>query len=573
MRLADIDEIAEAPPGEVRAALRPGDFVGIYVVHPSRDDWGDGFEPFEARILDVEAPGHYMGELGDGSRVRFNERNVAAVSHSLGGVFDWIRKVAKGMVPPTPGLLPALPPEPKPGQLPVLAPAKTAKGPAPSFLDWFKPKSGLPAVRPEEAPSKKAPGKKKPGIFDWLKPKPYQGPTGVTVAPESRMTPAVKAPSMFSQIQEKPTILKKFEEAVKAIIPPAPTGPLIETPEMFRHIQPSPEVDVEAARAQQVQLWQSLFPEGQSAPEADVPVSEMFKPFAAEELAPAGGATPSGAPRQIPREEMLPPVPPENLKFLPLPPRNELLPTPLDIARGFMTRYHPIEDLWELIRQVRKDPSFQREVAKSLEGKGTGARWQFESLGMCEGNPDAFQAVSSFLGIPWQQVVERGQPVMETDERGEEFMRLTDFSRINEEIIFPAAETIYQSFEMIKPPDIPGHFELQWGGHREHACQLLVSYVEGSPINPGAPPREEAAVAQTGQSFTTLGDIVPHEVMPDITDILNALVRNEIDKVEGLRRLTFVLDKHEKELTAKGVLPSYLAVWLLSSIDQMRGES
>ena len=193
MRLADIDELCEVPQDGAREALRPGDLAGLVIVH-SDEGWGDGFEPAEARILDVEGPGCYMGEFADGSRIRFNERNVAAVGHSLGGVFDWVKKAFKGIVPPTPGMLPALPPEPKQSQLPAQVPPAAPRAVTPSFLDWFKPKPTLPAVRPEGGPA--APAKpKKPGIFDWLKPKPYAGPTGVVVPPETIIAPAAHGAS------------------------------------------------------------------------------------------------------------------------------------------------------------------------------------------------------------------------------------------------------------------------------------------------------------------------------------------------------------------------------------------
>lgn len=574
MRLADVNEMAEVPEDGIRGALRPGDVAGLYAVHPSDDNWGDGFEPFEAMVVDVPAPGFYMGELRDGSRFEFSERNVAAVRHEMGGAFDWVKRAVKGLMPPTPGMLPALPPEPAPPRLPSQVRPSESKPPAPSFFDWFKPKTTLPAVRPEEAalptvPA--APGKKKPGIFDWLKPKPYEGPRDVAIAPETEIAPPTKVPKMFATIDETPTIIAKFKEAASAMTAAPPAGPLVATPEMFKHIQATPEEEVDLAKAQQLQLWTTLFPEPSEGRAPDVPLSEMFKPFAAEEI-PATPGTPAAA-AAPPREEFLPPVEPENLKFLPLPARNELLPTPLDMARGFMTRYEPIEQLWELLRFVRQDPSFQKEVQKGLDGRGAGARYNFETIGMCEGNPDAFEGLASFLGVPWSEVIERGRPMEGLDERGNEVVRLTDYTRINEDIVFPATELIYQAFELIKPKDLPGFFMLEWGGHRDHSCQLVISYAEGSPLTPEPTAAEgDAAGVPVETQQRTLGEIVPEAAMPEITIVMNQLLGREIDELEAIRRLNFVLEPYKEELNAKQVVPSFLSIWLVSSAKGISGQ-
>jgi hypothetical protein len=456
-------------------------------------------------------------------------------------------------------MLPALPPEPKPGKLPAVPPQPSA--PAPSFFDWFKPKSTLPAVQEETLPAPAEPAARKPGIFDWLKPKPYTGPKDVAVAPEKDLSP----------IKEVPGILQRFVKGVRDMVSMPKPGEIIQAPEMFKHIQATPEEEQDLAKAQQMKLWDTLFPEPEKGTEPDVPLAEMFRPFAPEDLTPAAGVQ-EGAPAAPPREEMLPPVPQENLKFLPLPSRNDLLPTPMDMARGFMTRYEPIEDLWTIIRDIRQATPFQREVSRGLEGKGAGARWTFETIGMCAGNPDAFQGLASFLAIPWHEFVQRGEPEAQLDDNGEEVLRLTNFERIYEEIIFPATELVYQAFELIKPGDLPGHISLEWGGHKDHSCQLIVSYVEGSPLAPDPMPAEPEAAPQSPSTARTLGELVPEGALADITEIMNALLSKRIDKGEATRRLMFVLEPFDEELRQKGVVSGYLAMYLLSSAEQMGGQ-
>jgi hypothetical protein len=361
---------------------------------------------------------------------------------------------------------------------------------------------------------------------------------------------------MFTQFSpEAPGILERVGKKIREIIPFTTPGPLIETPEIFRHIIPTPEKDLE--NVQQNELWTALFPEPE--PGEQVPLSEMFRPFAPEEIQP-----------RIP-EESMPPVASENLKILPLPARNALLPTPMDVARAFITRYEPIDELWDLIRRARQDPAFQRAVAKGMAGEGPGARFEFETLGMCDGNPNVFEALAGFLQIPWDEVMKRGEPVTETDDAGNEYTTLSNPDKIYEEITFPASELVFQAFEMIKPQDLPGTFMLEWGGHKEHSCQLVVTYAEGLPYegagtSPSAVFQQPEAAPQFAERSTTIGELMPPEAAEPATQIINALRRGEITLGQAHNYLMGLFVQHGAFLEAKGVLPEYLAIVLLSAV-------
>lgn len=542
-RLADVNEMAQAPPDGVRMGLSPGDLAGLYAVSPvSLDGWGHGMEPFEALVTHVPAPGVYLGQLTDGSTVEFLERNVAWVRPSMGGIFDWIKKPARDpepvqglpWIPPgAPSGLPALPAPPSPP-----SPVKEM------FLKIFAP-SKLPSI-----PAGPTAGEKV-SIFDWFRPK---APGLPAFRPETPVAPIVERPSMFTPFSpEAPGILERFGKKVSEIIHFTSPGPLIETPEIFRHIIPTPEKDLE--KVQQQELWTTLFPEPE--PGKQVPLSEMFRPFATEEIQP-----------QM-EPELMPPVPSENLKILPLPARNALLPTSMDVARAFITRYEPIEDLWNLIRQARQDPAFQRAVAKGMAGDGPGARFEFETLGMCDGNPNVFEALAGFMQIPWGEMMRRAEPVTEQDDEGNEYTTLSNPDKIYEEITFPASELVFQAFEMIKPQDLPGGFMLEWGGHKEHSCQLVVTYAEGLPYE-GAGTSPSAVFQQQEAAppmrSATIGELMPPEAAEPATQILNAMTRGEITRVQARDYLIDLFVQYRPFLDAKGVLPEYLATVLLSAV-------
>lgn len=421
--------------------LRLGDIA--WLRSPESPSLGSAaFEPTPALVVHEEGGGIYLGELEDGSLVRFSDADVQAAADgaSMGGIFDWVKRAftprpgdpARGgfrelFAPPRPAapLPPALPPPP--------GGAPPRRG---SIFEWFRATPaappGPPAVR-QEMPVAAAP--RRGAWWELFRP---QAPGPPEVRPEMPVAELEPRRGSILDIMQVP-----------------PPSMLVPAPEVVKELKPSPEESREMREVRQTEFWANLFPE--PPPGADVALEDMFRPF---------------APGEVEREvstETLPPVPAESLKILPLPRRGEVVPSPTDVARGLVTWYQPIDQLWEYIREKRADPAFRKDVADALAGRGNGGRIQFESLGMCDGNPDVFQAVAAFLRIPWSEIEARGEPEERTDEAGNEWVQFTNTDRIIEEIIFPASEVVQQAFELIKPRDLPGVFTLEWGGHKGHS--------------------------------------------------------------------------------------------------------
>lgn len=83
---------------------------------------------------------------------------------------------------------------------------------------------------------------------------------------------------------------------------------------------------------------------------------------------------------------------------------------------------------------------------------------------------------------------------------------------------------------------------------------------------------EAAAMEQPPAQERTLGEIVPEEAMEDVTKVMNAFLANEVDELEAIRRMQFVLEPHREALVAKNTVPDFLAIWLVSSAKGMKGQ-
>jgi len=69
--------------------------------------------------------------------------------------------------------------------------------------------------------------------------------------------------------------------------------------------------------------------------------------------------------------------------------------------------------------------------------------------------------------------------------------------------------------------------------------------------------------------MTTLGEILPEAVMPEVTELMNMMLRGEITPNDGIIRLMAVLEPHKAELEAKNMASEFLAAWLVSSLPQI----
>lgn len=448
MRLIDADVLDQGsgniPPLEVRLDLQPGDRVGLYV-EARHSSMGAGYSPIEAIVLGSPEPGWFVGETEDGQEITFHAGNVADIqmgSPQMGGMLDWFKRFA----PPVPGSS-MIPAEPPPSQLPslpeqrgLIAKIKEA------FVAPFEPMSREMVQITE-----------KKSIFDFFKKK-----SGLpTERASSEVTRYEKKPSMFSFLDpESPKTLAPFFERASSIVLPDQAGPLApyieKALEPFVIIPKSPEPEpYEVQKARQKELWGGMF---EKEVEGKPALSKMFEMFPESEVKPYEEVVPEKVRKQLHR----------SVKVLPLPRRQELLPSLEDVARGFMGFYDPIDDLWNEIRKVRSAPSWQ----EYLEKYGL-AREPLESLGNCGGPPDLMEELAYFLNIPWQEFRKRA----EIENVGTDEEEWVNDELIWIEIIGPAVELMTQALEAMKPQDIPGRFLIEKDD--DHGCMLMLSYVEG----------------------------------------------------------------------------------------------
>lgn len=466
MRLADADvlaveEGAMIPPLEVRLDLRPGDRVGLYeeVRHPSM---GSGYSPIEAIVLGCPEPGWFIGETEDGREVTFHAGNVADVCHAspaMGGLFDWVKKLAppgpgemiqRPMPPPSP-LLPAPAGPERKGLIAQLKslfvpPTVSPEGGSPpkSIFDVFR-KPEVPAGLPAERPSGTiAPRTERPSVISVF------APQEKTVIP---VVEQVTAPAVYLAPGEKTVI--PFVEAI--------TAPAVVLPK-------SAELEPFAVREQkQKELWSRVISE--VAPEG-APIEKVVEIFTPEEVQPEAEVIPPNIPARLHR----------TIKVLPLPRRRELLPSVEEIARGFATTYQPIDELWEVFRRARQSSEWQQNIEKY----GT-AKEEFETLGTCGGQPHLLAELSTFFHLPWEEL--RNRAVIE--EQGDQ-ERWVNTDRIWMDIITPLTQRITQAFDLLKPPDLPGQVVLEPAephGPHEEPCVMTFAYVEGEPTEEPEKPR------------------------------------------------------------------------------------
>lgn len=474
LRLADAEEAARlgmgagVPPLDLRLSLGAGDFAEVLAVVED-GDWGPGVERVPVRIAGAREPGRYVGELPDGSMVSVSAEHIADVAPApqMGGFLDWFLKKrepggpsmfsAFGQQPPETRLpaLPAPPPPPPPsGMIPAPEPPR---GLVARFLEFVRP-SG-------EAPS----------IFQAFR-TPPPGPAGLPVErPETPIAPFVEKPSMFAPFSPGARTMEEVRpQAFEFAEPsrPGPLAPIVEkAEELFQAVQPSaPPAPYEERMAKQAELWTGMFEPG-----PDRPVGEMFRPFQPSEILPEEQA----------RQDI--PIPAEvrvrNPKVFALPARRDLIPSVDDLARGILTYFAPIEDLWQSIREVRMTPLWQQEVLATGVGKEI-----YETLGIGQGRPNALEEFASYFHIPWEEMRARAGIDIQRYQ-GEEYEVWVDTSRIIEEIILPVIENLQQAFDLLKPADIPGIMTLEWSAD---GLQLALVYTEGE-YRPGyEEPRPEA---------------------------------------------------------------------------------
>lgn len=496
MRLADADEAARlgmgaAVPLDIRFSLGAGDYAEVLAVVED-DEWGTGVERIPVRIAGAREPGRYVGELPDGSMLAVSAEHIADVAPApqMGGFLDWFLKKREPGAPPPPSMFSAFgqqPQQPMQPQLPALP------APAPPPPSGMIPAPERPRGLVERFLSFVSPRGEKPSMFEAFQ-SPPPGPAGLPVPrPDRPIAPYEERPSMFAPFDPGARTMEEVRPKAFEFAEPSRPGPLVpiveEAKELFQAVQPSaPPAPYEERMAKQAELWTGMFEQ----PGVERPVAEMFQPFQPSEI-----LTEEQARQDIP-------IPPEvrvrNPKVFALPARRDVIPSVDDLARGILTYFAPIEDLWESIRAVRQSPLWQQDVAKTGVGKEI-----YETLGIGQGRPNAMEEFASYFHVPWEEM--RGRAGIDIQRyEGQEFEVWVDTSRIIEEIILPTIENLQQAFDILKPADIPGMMTLEWSAD---GLQLALVYTEGEykagyeePM-PEAPPGSQAVYPAPGSE--------PHE--------------------------------------------------------------
>jgi hypothetical protein len=341
----------------------------------------------------------------------------------LDGVLDWLFRRKKEE---TTGL-PA-PAKERGGMTSFFAPGPPAAVREPSgrsIFDLFRPKAGPPAVVREE-----------------------RAPISAAFAPGA---PQPLAPIIEPMTQAfKPGTPGPMETLIAPLVAPMQ--------EVFR---PSAEEVFEAHQARQMSLWTGLFPDETET------LGDLTQPFAPGET--------------VPEEKVAEQYgyDPDDVKILPLPPRDTLLPTPEDVARGWLTWMTP--NFWDYLGNWRNDESFQEELRQRVEygEEDEPVILNLESLGECSDAYSGTEGLALFFGIPWGEVLAIGDPDglgigPEHDD--------WDWDAIAEEIIWPISDIFTDAMDLITPPDIPGYFVL---GECDCGMTYVINYAEQA--NPDMP--------------------------------------------------------------------------------------
>ena len=300
----------EIPPAHVRAELYPGDLATLFF---NIEGHLPG-EPLRVQVLDVEAPGQYIGrmaeECGDlkiGTPVAFDERHVAWIEPpgrvSLSGVFDIWKK--KGEEPPP------SPPVPPPSRAEFLPPEGGG---------FYQPPQDPPDF--ERIPLEESP--RPPVVY-----LPYR-PTGMVPAEQERLLSEFKAedqslvrfrgefapPSPVKQNpfaiwspgakENLPAPLSEKAGAFAIWTPPPSQAPIVAPPEKDAGIFSiwNPEaMALEAEAMKQMDLWEVMVPKSEQGSLYQPEEKDPFEVWQPEESAPMSITPAKGGEEERTQEE------------------------------------------------------------------------------------------------------------------------------------------------------------------------------------------------------------------------------------------------------------------------------
>lgn len=296
------------------------------------------------------------------------------------------------------------------------------------------------------------------GIFDYFKKSKQK--SLFESGPLIPATPAAKQKKdIFALFDPKSQPAAPKKSFFSRLLPPIPVIPSEIVPrkkDMFDVIvrETKPEAPVhEAPPSQPIAEWREMF----HAATPNPPVSGMFEKMFKQEEPP---------PRYM---FFNPSVPPEKTPIrprgLPSPSTSPVVewtfPSAQDLAQHFQ-RTMNLPEIWDMIRTIRATPEFKKDQLIYS--------WQGVPM-MIPVDPVVYQEeysdFANFYGIPWGVIQMYVDVPNEQQKAGEDALWNSVLSPLN--------SLLPEAFEMLKPRDIPGFFNVSF---MEPSKEYWLNYVE-----------------------------------------------------------------------------------------------
>lgn len=395
------------------------------------------------------------------------------------------------------------------------------------FLDWLrkkKPASEMISSEPKKVSKfdafRKEPGPEaRPSKFDKFRTEEEIAERALIERPAQPVAPEaprsefavfapdapVNVPAVFQAfapglpaVPEAPKGFEVFSPEAPVNVPATfqayvPQPPSVVVPKEFEIFIPTPEERAlaeethEEKELRQMELWKDLFPTEQTeekdifeafaptpqemvvAEEAE-PYIVPFEPYAKNETVPIGDVADNWG------------IDEDKLYVLPMPPREDIVPSAEQVARAIVTLWGPItlEQIWDEIRELYDDPEWVRAVRAYTDGSediydAEVPKHQIEMLSTVASFNSHTNEIAALFGISKETIEDIGEI-----ERYQHPKYGPTSEFLNEEAVYELEyelENIFNdAMEMLKPSDIPGHVilehDLDWDG------SLCINYVD-----------------------------------------------------------------------------------------------